>query len=136
MLEETPLTDTARVSRFIFTSSHIAGGRPKPGAFLPTFDNGFDRWETSVCSLDGCSDVRVWSLARSSRPDANLKARVDFPVGLATSNQLGCVTSPMPDFEEHAVLLEWPEEKEDRKVITVALAKGCPAVLNPPAAVA
>jgi hypothetical protein len=132
---EPPVPDTESVSRFIYSADHIfkEGGKPKTGAFLPRFERDFNRHETSVCHLNGCADDRVWELAISSRPEQGLKGRVDFAVGLATAQTLECLSSPEHNYQEHAVLVNWPPEKEDQKRIAMQLAKACPAVTRRPA---
>jgi hypothetical protein len=131
---EPPIPDDQSVSRFIYSSDLIYkdGGKAKTGAFMPRFERDFNRHETSVCHLNGSDDARVWQLAVDSRPGQELRGRVDFAVGLATAQELSCLSSPEHNYAEHAVLVNWPLEKEDQKRIALALAKACPPVTTYP----
>lgn len=91
-----------------------------------------ERHETSVCHLDGCADNRVWHLAATRRADKTLKARVDFLVAYAIDQSLSCVSAPEDGFCEHAVLIDWPDDKEARKLITVQLASRVGGCMLPP----
>jgi len=75
-----------------------------------------------VCHLDGCADNRVWELAATRRADKTLKARADFLVAYAIDQSLSCVSAPEDGFYEHAVLIDWPTDKEGQKRIAVDLA--------------
>jgi hypothetical protein len=131
---EHSIAGTESVSRFIYSGDHIfkQGGKPKAGAFLPRFEQDFNRHETSVCHLNGCEPARVWHLAHTSRPEQQLKGRVDFEVQAATSWALECLSSPEHNYAEHAVLVNWPPDKSDQKKIALQIAKACPAVTPPP----
>lgn len=110
------------ISRFIYDSDKIRkqGNRPKPGAFMPEpYENG---WETSVCRMDTCDNERVWHLGRTCRIDRTLRARIDFDVQDVVDNALACHTAPRDGFDEHAVVIQWPADKEQQKVIAVNLA--------------
>lgn len=97
---------------------------------MPEYFN--DRHETSVCHLDGCPDHRAWHLARTRRPNKTLKARADFPIELAVDLSLSCVSAPEDDFSEHAVIIQWPSDKEGQKLIAIDLAaKNGPCRLPP-----
>lgn len=135
MGSEPTVPNDESVSRFIYSADYIykEGGKPRPGAFLPRFEQAFNRHETSVCHLNGCADDRVWELALTSRPEQVLKGRVDFTVGLATAQTLECLSSPEHNYQEHAVLVNWPADKENQKRIAMQLAKSCPAVTTRPA---
>lgn len=117
-----PIVPPAAVSRFIYDSDKIykQTGKPKVGAFLPEYFNA--RHETSVCHLDGCPDHRVWHLAGTRRSDKILRARADFPIAIAVDQSLSCVSAPEEDFCEHAVIIDWPPDKEGQKRIALELA--------------
>ncbi|WP_153946360.1 hypothetical protein [Cupriavidus sp. U2] len=127
-----PLAPTDKVSRFIYESDKISksNNRPKVGAFLPELYN--DRHETSVCHLDRCEESRVWHLGRSRRPTKTLHARTDFDVQHALDLSLGCLAAPEPDFDEHAVVVNWPAEKLEQKKIAVELASKAGECKAPP----
>ena len=132
LTSETDIADAERVSRFIYDSDKIfADGRPKANAFFPMLEASLQRYETSLCHLI-CEDARVWLLGREARPHQALKGRADFGVAVATTEKLRCLSSPMENFSEHAVLIEWPPEKAAQKAIGVAIAKGCGPVTAPP----
>jgi hypothetical protein len=120
------------ISRFIYESDKIfkSTQKPKPGAFLPEcYEN---RHETSVCHLDGCADDRVWHLGRTVRPGKTLHARVDLDVQQVVDQALSCLSAPEQDFQEHAVVIDWPDEKEEQKKIAVELATRAAECKRPP----
>lgn len=119
------------VTRFVYDSDKVKG-RVLPGVFLPMYEAETQRWETSVCRLDNCSDERVWHIARTQVTHKPVKARVDIPVEAVRTQQLSCVIAPVEGFQEHAVIVGWPSEKEDRKRLAMALTKSCTARFPPP----
>lgn len=122
------------VSRFIYDSDKLykKTSKPKPGAFMPEYFEAAKRHETSVCCLDGCSDERAWDLAKVQRPNKTLHARANFPVQLAIDQSLSCIAAPVDGFDEHAVIIEWPNDKEAQKVKAIELASGTAPCLRPP----
>lgn len=134
MTPETVIADTETVCRFIYDDNLIysVDQRPKPGVFLPMFELDLNRHETSLCHLV-CEDARVWQLGCEARPKQTLKARADFTVSVATAARLRCLSSPVKDFPEHAVLIDWPAGKAEQKAIAIAIARNCPAVTDRPA---
>lgn len=91
-----------------------------------------NRWETSVCHMDSCNDDRVWNIGRSCRTDKTLRARIDFDVQHVVNNALSCEASPEDGYDEHAVVIEWPPDKEQQKLIAVQLVAAVGACKLPP----
>ncbi|HWH82281.1 MAG TPA: hypothetical protein VNU71_08595 [Burkholderiaceae bacterium] len=125
-----------RLARYVYESRNFfkETRKPKPGAFYPEFFQ--ERWETSVCGRDGVSEERIWTLATTARPDKTLHGRFDFETAMAISEGLACEPAPMDNFEEHAVLIGWPdpgETKEAWKLLAVRLGNRCNPMLAPPA---
>ena len=117
------------LTRFIYDSDKVTrAGTIKPGAFLPTQEKQDQRWETSVCRLKDCSENRVWDLARTQRPDRTVYGRADHSVQSAIAAALSCLASPIEGFPEHAVLINWPNEKPAQKEIALLLSKASTAV--------
>ncbi|MBF3560998.1 hypothetical protein ISF97_27735 [Burkholderia pseudomallei] len=116
------ITPPSPISRFIYESDKIRkqGNRPKPGVFMP--EEYGNRWETSVCRIDTCDDERVWHLGRACRIDKTLRARIDFDVQQVVDNALACRMAPQDGYDEHAVVIQWPADKEQQKLIAVQLA--------------
>lgn len=111
-------------TRFIYDSDKIfQNGSAKPAAFLPTQDKTSGRLETSVCRLKGCSEERIWHLAKTQRQDKTVKGRADHTVKSVIDAGLECIASPVTDFPEHAVLLGWPADKPACKAIAVMLSQ-------------
>ena len=121
------------LARFIFERRYVDQlGRVKQGAFLPELYKG--RLETSVCRIRDITEVRIWNLGKTVRPDKVLYARADFPHSAAISKSLKCLSAPEPNFGEHAVLIGWPhgsDEKMRHKAIAAHLAGGATVSLLP-----
>ncbi len=130
--EDNAVDDDESLTRFVYNADEVnRAGRVKPGAFLPTLETHSGRWETSVCRMNGCTEERVWDLARTQRPDRTVKARADHSVQSAVAVGLVCVAAPVHGFPEHAVLLGWPGDKPAQKDIAIGLAKASKAVFPP-----
>lgn len=99
---------------------------------MPYKDKDNGRLETSVVHLDRCDEERVWHLGRTCKPDKTLYGRTDFSVQLAVQQALECLAAPQPDFDEHAVVVKWPEAKEEQKRIALALADKAGVCQPPP----
>ncbi|AMU06269.1 hypothetical protein A2T82_08230 [Burkholderia cenocepacia] len=85
--------------------------------------------------MDKCGDDRVWHLGRTRRADRTLRARIDFDVQHVVDNALACHTAPQDGFDEHAVVVEWPSDKAEQKLIAVKLADAVGACkMAPPVA--
>jgi hypothetical protein len=127
--EGQPLDAGEIVARFAYDSADRKGANVRPGTFLPMFEPDYARLETSVCRTRDCPDDRQWQLALLRGKPARCKA--DVPVAVILEQGLQCVAAPVANYDEHAVLLGWPQEKEDQKVIAIALVKASSRVLAP-----
>ncbi|KVG07252.1 hypothetical protein WJ24_22010 [Burkholderia vietnamiensis] len=72
--------------------------------------------------MDTCDDERVWHLGRTCRIDKTLHARIDFDVQHVIDYALACHTAPQDGYGEHAVVIQWPADKAQQKLIAVQLA--------------
>lgn len=123
-VQEVSLSAEEVVTRFVYDSqSALKGAHVRPSTFLPMFEEDLQRWETSVCRTALCSYERLLGLGRTQRTDSSLKAFANVAVLIASQNGLACIEWPVDGFAEHAVLLGWPTEKEQQKLIAMALAK-------------
>lgn len=96
------------------------------------YEDALQRWETSVCRKVLCSPERLLELARTRRADAPAKALADVAVSVANENGLTCVEAPVDGFPEHAVLLGWPNEREQQMLLAIALTKASTRTVVPP----
>lgn len=127
----------SQLTRYVHESSKFfkETRKPRPAAFFPERHPTDGRLETSVCGRDGVPADRIWLLGRRARPDKKLYGRFDFEAAVATAVGLQCEPAPMPDFDEHAVLLGWPDvvdAKEAWKLIAVQLCNRCGEMIEPP----
>lgn len=119
------------LSRYIFDSDKVnQAGRVKDGAFLPS-PGGNDRLETSVCRTVGMAVEMIWEIGRSTRPDRSLKGRADFTTETVIQERLYTVSDTEGTFAEHAVILGWPADKENQKVLARAIAKASRGLIVP-----
>ena len=75
--------------------------------------------------------ARIWHLARTRRPTKALHGLVHIRVDQLPA-ALRCNESPDGEFHEHAVIVGWPEDKEEQLVLQVALSKASPDLVAPP----
>lgn len=128
--EETILNEP--LTRFIYDSDKVnTQGRVKDGAFLPSFEKNLNRLETSVCRIVTLDEEKIWHIGRQSRPERTIKGRADHSTEHVSNAGLTTVSAPEGTFEEHAVLLGWPEEKEQQKLIARAIAKASVGLITP-----
>jgi hypothetical protein len=119
------------LSRFIFDSDKVnQAGRVKDGAFLPS--RGADnRLETSVCRIDGLEADMIWRIGQDARPDRTLKGRADFSTETVIEQRLRTVPDTEGTYIQHAVVLDWPTDKEEQKVLARAIAKASRGLIVP-----
>ncbi|MGA3844084.1 hypothetical protein ACI2UC_14590 [Ralstonia nicotianae] len=117
------VTAEGSVARFVFNKRDLfADGRPKPKVFGPEWHPSFERYETSVCGLNGTTDVRLWDLGCTVRASSDLTAIavVDIHVADVVAAGLSCEPAPEKDYAEHGVILGWdnePEAKDKRLAV-------------------
>lgn len=131
-----PYTDSGCIveeplSRFIFDSDKVnQAGRVKDGAFLPSPGEA-QRMETSVCRTTGLEQAKIWEIGRGTRPDRSLKGRADFHTDTVLQQNLHTVPDTHETFDEHAVILGWPEEKLAQKLLAREIAKASKGLITP-----
>jgi hypothetical protein len=120
------------LSRFIFDSDKVnQEGRVKDGAFLPSRGEN-DRLETSVCRLEGLGENEIWAIGRSTRPDRSLKGRADFDTETVIKQRLRTEPDTVGTFPQHAVILGWPAEKVEQKLLAREIAKASRGLIASP----
>lgn len=111
------------VGRFLFQNSDYSrsANRPKQKVFLPEKHPTLNRWETSVCRINKASETRVWEIGNKIREPRQVVARADIDVQYVSSTQLLVEAVPEEGYAEHAVITNWPDEKEKQKEMAANL---------------
>jgi hypothetical protein len=123
-----------KLARFVFDPEHIKAktNRLKPKAFKPELYDGLYQWST--CQRDCVSDVQIWHLGNTCRPTETLQARADFTTDVLPSPLFGCeapVVDAKVDFQEHALVVGWPTDREAQLKLQAQLAATFPDVRRP-----
>lgn len=135
-IQAAPISQDEQVARFIYHKSDWSKqtSRPKPKVFLPMKEAG--QWETSVCRVSTASEQRIWEIANLARSPLPALARADLSTNSVKA--AGLLTEAAPDFEanyqEHAVIVGWPDEKEKQMELSIQLAASAELVLAPSSA--
>jgi len=110
-----------QIARYILSKRHIsvANGIVRPAAYMPA-SNG----ETSVYRISDIAEKEVWDIGRkyvAGPGGRTLHARGDTPAVAITKTGLAIVpeTTPHP---LHANIVNWPSEKDEQKMLAVAIA--------------
>lgn len=126
--DEVP-AETEVLSRFIFSDSHFRRGPRviKPGAFLPSPES----LETSVFRGAGLthSEIRAAGDAAGEPRGRTLKAWGDVLARVVV--EIGLSVRPDNVPERHAVIIGWPEQKDEQLSLSQQLAEA--ATLRLPA---
>lgn len=117
------IDDEDTLVRFVYDSDKFRPDRVLPGAFLPSYEDQWQRLETSVCRDSMCDIARVWHLARTQRSDKNVKGAANFKAASATATGLSCLAAPVDGYGEHAVVIKWPENKSEQRLIAGKLSQ-------------
>jgi hypothetical protein len=108
------------LARYLFSRSHYSPkyGKVKPGAFLPR-DGA-----TSVFNVAGLSSVEeIWEIATEfvgRRGNRNLHGHAEIDSGAVLEAGLSLEVDNDPP--RHANIVDWPEEKAERKARALKLA--------------
>jgi hypothetical protein len=109
----------ARLSRFIYSSSHFIASKNvvKPRAFMPPADG-----KLSVFDTEHMEDESVWQIGREVAVDRTTRARADIATSAAIARGLKLIVDEPPP--RHRNLDGWPpaNQKEDQKLIAMELA--------------
>jgi hypothetical protein len=124
---ETDVAETASVARFYYDSDCVnASGVVHTSVFMPREVPEFQRYETSVCVLGETTDeARLWSLANVRHKPP--RGRAEVAVSAITARRLACLSSPEDGYDEHAVIVKWPDDKKIQKQHALALARSAMA---------
>lgn len=111
------------VGRFIYQNSDFSRSNnlPKPKVFLPEKHPTLNRWETSVCRTNKVSETRIWQIGNKIREPRQAVARADIGVQDILTTQLLVEAVPEEGYAEHAVIVNWPDEKEKQKEMAASL---------------
>ena len=134
-LRKTPqfVIEHGGVGRFLFNRRDLfQNGTPKPKAFAPDWHPTLQRFETSVCGLNGVDDERLWHLGKTVRAVSGLSAIAAAEISVATIRSIGlkCNAAPEPGYPEHGVIVGWnsdPESKDARLAAQQELVAAIPA---------
>lgn len=123
--------DDEKLARYIFSSSHIrtSDSTVKPEAFSPPRD-----LRLSVTRHLDLNEENLWRLGRNAgirRPDSKLYGRADLQAIVPRNQSLDVESDPLPDNQEHAVVIKWPEDKPLQKIIALELARLASYLPNP-----
>lgn len=129
----TCLSPEGEVARFIFQQRDIysAKNTPKPSAFAPERHPELQRFETSVCGVEGVSSDRLNYLSANIRAGKQAVALSKVGVqGIAACN-LQCEHAPdlAINFHEHCVIIGW-DDGED-KSLRIAAQQELAAIASP-----
>lgn len=111
------------IGRFIYQNSDFSrtSNKPKQKVFLPEKHPTLNRWETSVCRIDIASETRVWEIGNKIREPRQVVARVDIGIRGISTTRLLVESVPEEGYAEHAVIINWPDEKEKQKEVAASL---------------
>src|SRR5262249_2054497 len=123
MPEFDTIPDATPLSRFFYRGqTRLRGdGSVKHQAFLPERNPVNDRLETSIVRVDDLPDNSAIRAQGKALRTLELKGWAVILAEHARAQQLDVIPDPPPD--RHAVLIQWPSEKEKRIQIAQQLAK-------------
>ncbi|CAE6724339.1 hypothetical protein R69619_01709 [Paraburkholderia nemoris] len=118
-----PIGDQECLGRFVYHPKDVSRsqGVAKPKVFMPEQHPETEEWETSTCRMGQLTDQASWDIGDRIR-GMSVVARADIDASGVVDSNARCQAAPQPDFDEHAVIVGWPNEKEAQKAIAAALA--------------
>lgn len=125
------VADAELLARYIYESNKFNKQNliPKPQAFMPERYDG--KYETSICREKDLDDTAVWAIGDTVRADGVVaKARADFKAESVRVTGLEVVADPST-YPQHALIINWPEEKDKRLMHATELANAAQLVLSP-----
>lgn len=104
----------------------------KQDAFIPP-ENPL---ELSVTRHSALIEDDIWGIGRSvaGGMGRNLHGRADIKTDCVIEQRLSVTLQPVPDNPNHANIVGWPLEKNERKMRALELAKAARFIPNPEAA--
>jgi len=114
------VTSDEELARFIFYRNRVRqDGTVKPDALIP-----HPYPDTSVTRHLDATDVEVWRVGQEigSQSSKTLQGRADLKANDCQSNGLGVSADPIPQNPNHAIIVGWPPEKHDQKLIAMKIA--------------
>ena len=136
--EDGPISDTERLSRFIFDQRAFTAstGRVDFRQFLPP-KNGENTEEASVMRTETLAEDAVWILGQKTAAEASgrpVRARGDFTAPAAKESRVGeweLDVQPSVPPPRHALVLGWPpvSERDARKSLAQQLRRGARLVV-------
>ena len=112
-----PVTPDEALTRYLFESGKYKSstGTVRPKAFLPD-----PHMETSVFRTSGFSDPDIWRIGNKIRPTPAV-ARADVLASDVFDAKL-TVVPETSEYENHAIITGWPNEKHERLMRATLLA--------------
>lgn len=113
------IDDDELLARFIVSSKwYRADLTIKPDAFIP-----HPTGKLSVTKHSGISESKLWEIGKgvAASRQSNLHGRSDILAGKCKIKPLQVVLDEPP--ENHVHIENWPEEKHERKMLAIELAK-------------
>jgi hypothetical protein len=103
----------------------------KQDAFIPPEDP----LELSVTRHINLAENNIWSIGKEIARSIprTLHGRADVETGHVVAQELRVVSQPVPENPNHAIIIDWPLEKDARKMRALAIAQKAQFVVNPEA---
>jgi len=120
-----PVDQGETVARYVYQKSDFSteNNCVKPKVFMPELWEG--KLETSVSRSDLMSDERLWFLADTVRDPKKAIALGKVKVIDVEAKSHKLTVKDAPDFSrnysEHAVIIDWPEDKSRQKALSLEL---------------
>ena len=125
-----PIGSNELSSRYVFARSHIRRSdlTLKLDAFMPD-----PHAELSVTRHLSATEEEIWSDGQRVAAVRNkpLRGRGDIGTADCIAQNLGVNPTPLPDNPNHADVIQWPADKNARKMIALRLAAASKFVAPP-----
>lgn len=117
----TPVTPDEPLTRFVMQRSHIrpSDNTVKGDAFVP---HPYE--DLSVNRNAGLTEAEIWSTGENvaSQSGKTLYGRGDNQASCYVEQELQVLPDPIPDNQNHAIVVGWPPEKAKQKIIALQIA--------------
>ena len=116
------LEDSEALSRFItFRGWFRQDQSLRPDGFIP-----HPYPDLSVSRQKGLTVEQLWAIGNAiaalQKPSRTLYGRADLTVGMVRAIKLSVVSQPVPENENHAAIIDWPNDKPAQKLLAQELA--------------
>ena len=110
------------LARFIMYSKWIRNDQTiRPDAFIPSGNP----LELSVTRHSQLTQEDIWKIGDSiaSKSDRTLHGRADIITDIVIKQNLNVIPDPIPENQNHAIITNWPLEKDRRKMCALEIAR-------------